>query len=84
MKEVIYPTQGVCSKAIRVVLDDNNVIVEAQILGGCSGNTQGVCALVKGQKAEEVISRVKGISCNGRPTSCPDQLACALTQAMSK
>lgn len=84
MKEVIYPTQGVCSKAIRVVLDDNNVIQEAQILGGCSGNTQGVCALIKGQKAEDVISRVKGISCNGRPTSCPDQLACALTQAMSK
>lgn len=84
MKEVIYPTQGVCSKAIRVVLDDNNVIVEAQILGGCNGNTQGVCALIKGQKAEDVISRVKGISCNGRPTSCPDQLACALTQAMSK
>lgn len=84
MKELIYPTQGVCSKAIRVVLTDDNVIDQVQILGGCSGNTQGICSLVKGQKAVDVIERVKGISCNGRPTSCPDQLARALTQAMTK
>lgn len=84
MKEIIYPTQGVCSKAIRVVLNDDNIIEEAQILGGCNGNTQGICALVKGQKAEDVIARIKGISCGGRPTSCPDQLSIALTQAMSK
>ncbi len=84
MKELIYPTQGTCSKAIRVVLNDENVIEEVQFVGGCHGNTQGICALVKGQKAEDIIGRVKGISCNGRPTSCPDQLSIALTQAMAK
>ena len=84
MKELIYPTQGTCSKAIRVVLNDENVIQEVQFVGGCHGNTQGICALVKGQKAADVIGRVRGISCNGRPTSCPDQLSIALEQAMAK
>ena len=78
MKEVIYPTQGVCSKAIRVVLDDNNVIQEAQILGGCSGNTQGVASLLQGMKVEDAISRLEGIRCGMKSTSCPDQLAQAL------
>lgn len=82
MKEVMYPTQGTCSRFIHVVLDDNNTIVDAQIIGGCSGNTQGVCQLVKGQNAHDVISRVKGIRCGARPTSCPDQLAMALQKAM--
>ena len=82
MREVMYPTQGTCSKFIHVVIDDNDVIQEAQILGGCSGNTQGVCALVKGQKAQDVIARVRGIKCGPRPTSCPDQLSNALSQAL--
>lgn len=84
MKEIVYPTYGTCSKAIRVVLNDENVIEEVQFAGGCHGNLQGICSLVKGQKAVDVIAKVKGISCNGKPTSCPDQLACALTQAMQK
>lgn len=82
MKEIIYPTQGTCSKAIRVVLNDENVIEEVQFMGGCHGNTQGICALIKGQKAQDVIARVAGIQCNGRPTSCPDQLSKALKKAM--
>lgn len=84
MKELNYITQGTCSKMIRIVLDDNDIIQEAAILGGCHGNTQGVCALVKGQKAEEVIARLKGINCNGRGTSCPDQLAKALEEIRVK
>lgn len=84
MKELVYPTQGTCSKAIRVVLSDDNVIEDVQFAGGCHGNLQGICSLIKGQKAEDVIAKVKGISCNGRPTSCPDQLSCALAQAMQK
>ena len=82
MKELMYPTQGTCSKFIHVVLDENNVIVEAQFIGGCHGNTQGISSLVKGQKAQDVIARVKGIQCGGRPTSCPDQLSMALQKAM--
>lgn len=84
MKELIYPTQGTCSRAIRVVLTDDNIIEEVQFVGGCNGNTQGISSLVKGQRAQDVINRVKGISCNGRPTSCPDQLSCALTQLINQ
>lgn len=84
MKEVVFTTQGTCSKLIRVVLNDDNVVEDVQFVGGCNGNLQGICSLIKGQKAADVINRVKGISCNGRPTSCPDQLAVALAQAMAK
>ncbi len=82
MKDIWYPTQGTCSKYIHVELSDDNVIQNVQFIGGCSGNTQGISALVKGQKAEDVIERVKGISCGGRPTSCPDQLSKALLEAI--
>ncbi len=84
MKEIDYFTQGTCAKMIHVELDENNIIQNVQFLGGCNGNTQGIAALVKGQKAEDVIGRVKGISCNGRPTSCPDQLSLALQEALTK
>lgn len=80
MKELIYPTQGTCAKAIRVVLNDDNTINEVQFMGGCQGNTTGVSALVKGMKAEDVISRLQGIQCGFKGTSCPDQLSMALSQ----
>lgn len=82
MKELWYQTEGTCSKYIHVVLNDDHVIQEVQFISGCSGNTQGVAALVKGQKAEDIIDKVKGISCGGRPTSCPDQLSKALVKAI--
>ena len=74
----IFRTQGVCAQAIAIELDSNNVLVDIEFMGGCSGNTQGVATLAKGMKASEVIARLEGISCNGKPTSCPDQLARAL------
>ena len=73
---------GTCSRFIHIVLDDDNVIQDVQFMGGCHGNLQGIAALVKGQKAQDVIGRVKGISCNGKPTSCPDQLSLALAKAI--
>ena len=73
-----YTPRGVCSKKITVELSDNGVVENVSFQGGCNGNTQGVAALVKGMKAEEAISRMKGIDCNGRGTSCPDQLAKAI------
>lgn len=72
-----YQTQGVCSKSIDIELKDG-VIDSVQFTGGCNGNLQGISVLVKGMTPQEAISRLKGISCNGRPTSCPDQLARAL------
>ena len=82
--KIVYPTQGVCSQAIVIELDDNNIVKEVEFIGGCSGNTQGVAKLAKGMKAEEIIARLGGISCNGKPTSCPDQLARALRRMIEK
>lgn len=72
-----YKTQGVCSREIQFDVVDNKV-TNVQFVGGCSGNTQGVARLVEGMDIDEVISRVDGINCGFRPTSCPDQLARAL------
>lgn len=80
MKEVIYETTGTCSKYIKFELDDEQRIHNLQFIGGCPGNTVGVAKLVEGEKASEVISRLKGIRCGNKPTSCPDQLAQALAQ----
>jgi len=76
-----YTPKGVCSRHINVEVT-NGVIDSVKFMGGCSGNTQGVAALVKGMKVEEAIERLKGINCNGRGTSCPDQLAIALKEAL--
>ena len=78
MKEFTYTTKGTCSRAIEVTVDDNSIITSVKFIGGCSGNTQGVAALVKGMTVAEAISRLEGIKCGPRPTSCPDQLATAL------
>lgn len=72
-----YP-QGVCSKEMYVELDEENVVQNLNVVGGCSGNLKGISALVRGLSAEEVISRLKGIQCGSKSTSCPDQLACGL------
>ena len=84
MKQIDYLTHGTCSKMIHVELDDENRIQQVSFLGGCNGNTQGICSLIKGQLATDVIARTRGISCGGRPTSCPDQLAEALSQCINQ
>ena len=78
-----YKTKGTCSQAIQFDIEDNKVR-NVQFLGGCSGNTQGVARLIEGMDVQEAISRMEGIHCGPRPTSCPDQLACALKQAIGK
>ena len=80
MKHIQYQTQGTCSVLIDVVADEDNIIQNVAFLGGCDGNLQGICRLVKGQKIDDVISRLDGIQCGGKPTSCPDQLCRALKQ----
>ncbi len=82
MKTFTYKPTGVCSRKITVELTDDNVVHSVQFEGGCSGNTQGVSALIVGMTAEEAIRRLSGIRCGLRPTSCPDQLAHALTEAL--
>ena len=79
-KHVQYETQGTCSKLIDVTVDEDNIIQQVFFLGGCSGNLQGICQLVKGQHVDDVIKKLKGIRCGAKPTSCPDQLCRALEQ----
>ncbi len=81
-KTFSYRPTGVCSKLIEVDLDGNK-ISRVQFTGGCNGNTKGVAALCVGLSADEVITRLSGITCGGKSTSCPDQLANAL-KAMQK
>ena len=82
MTTYTYYPKGTCSKQMEVDLEDG-VIKDVRVLGGCNGNLQGISALVKGMKPEEAISRLKGIRCGFKPTSCPDQLAKALESILS-
>lgn len=79
MKYEFQPA-GTCSRRISFEVDDNGVIGDVSFTGGCNGNLQGIAALVKGRKAEDVIGVLKGIRCGNKMTSCPDQFACALTE----
>lgn len=83
--KTIYETKGTCSKAIELDVDDaTSIINSVQFIGGCAGNTTGISQLVRGMKAEDVISKLEGVRCGVKPTSCPDQLAHALRQALAK
>lgn len=75
--EFTYTPHGVCSRQILLELDGNKVS-NVRFIGGCSGNTQGIAALVEGMPIDEVVKRLENIKCGSRPTSCPDQLAKAL------
>ena len=82
MRQFSYSPKGVCSMQIRFELDEQDTVHNVQFLGGCPGNTVGVAMLAEGQNARELITKLQGINCRGRGTSCPDQLAKALTQAL--
>ena len=79
--EFTYKTRGTCSREIAFEVE-NKKVKNVQFYGGCNGNLQGISSLVKGMKYEDVIARLKGISCNGKPTSCPDQLCRAIEELM--
>lgn len=78
--EFTYKTSGTCSREITFEIEDGKV-KNVQFFGGCNGNLKGISALVEGQDIDDVISRVEGIKCGMKSTSCPDQLAKALTAA---
>ncbi len=83
MKYTYYP-QGTCSIQIDVDVDDQGIINQVEFLGGCHGNLQGISTLVRGMHAQDAISKLQGIRCGYKSTSCPDQLAQALREALSK
>ena len=83
-KRIVYRTRGTCSRAIEVEINDEGIITDASFQGGCSGNTQGVARLVIGMKAEDAAEKLSGIRCGFRDTSCPDQLAKAISEALKQ
>lgn len=83
MDRFTYSTRGVCSRAIDIAIEDG-IITEVRYHGGCSGNTQGVAALVRGMSVKDAIDRLSGIRCGFKNTSCPDQLAQALSAYLEK
>ena len=81
IKHIEYNTKGTCSRKVIVDIEDG-VIVDCKFISGCPGNTLGVATLVKGMTVEDAISKLKGIKCGMKTTSCPDQLARALEEAL--
>jgi uncharacterized protein (TIGR03905 family) len=80
-KHIEYNTKGTCSRKVIIDIEDD-VITDCSFVAGCPGNTLGVATLVRGMKVDEAISRLKGIKCGLKSTSCPDQLARALEEAL--
>lgn len=80
MEKVFIP-RGVCSRRYDIVLEDG-VIQNITVEGGCNGNLKGICALLRGQRAEDIIPKLRGTQCGMRGTSCPDQIAIALEEAL--
>ena len=79
-----YYTQGTCSSQIDMEVDDQGILRDVAFYGGCHGNLQGISVLVRGMKASDVISKLQGIRCGYKNTSCPDQLANALSQVLKQ
>ena len=78
-----YQTKGTCSTSIDVEVEDG-IIKFVQFYGGCNGNLQGICSLIKGMPIGDVIGKLQGIRCGSKPTSCPDQLSRALSLIVEK
>lgn len=76
-----YIPKGVCSKKMTIEVEDGK-IKNARVVGGCNGNLHGICRLIKDMDVREAIARMEGVRCGPKPTSCPDQMAQALKQAL--
>ena len=83
MDKITYKPSGVCSRLIEVTLD-GDIVKRVEFTGGCGGNTQGVARLVEGMNVNEAVSRLEGIECGYKGTSCPDQLAKAIIECIKK
>lgn len=83
MSKFSYTPRGVCSAQIDFELEDG-IVKNVRFTRGCNGNTQGIARLCEGMRAEDVVSRLSGVDCGGRGTSCPDQLATAISLAMKE
>ena len=78
--EYIYEPTGVCSNEMIFIIDENDVIQDLKVIGGCNGNLKGISELIKGMKIDDVIQKLSGIKCGFKDTSCPDQISKALEE----
>ncbi len=78
-----YRTKGTCARQIEFEINDG-IVSNVRFEGGCNGNLKGIASLVNGMKAEDIIERCEGIRCGFKSTSCPDQLATALKEAINQ
>ncbi len=76
--------KGVCSLSTTVEIDENGVIESVNVVGGCNGNLKGISALIQGMQAEEAVRRLKGITCGQKKSSCPDQIALTIEEALAQ
>ena len=83
MERIDWEPEDVCASSMTVWLD-NGIIKKTEIIDSCDGNSQAIIRLIEGKPAAEVIALLKGIDCEGRGTSCPDQLAKALESYLKK
>ena len=81
--EHIYRPRGVCSREMRVEVEDG-IIRRVEVEGGCDGNLKGISRLLVGMRAEDAIGKLEGVRCGFKPTSCPDQLSKALRECLKK
>ena len=82
--EVIqYQTSGTCCQMMQIAVQDGKII-DADFFGGCNGNLKGIKSLIKNMKIDDVIEKLQGITCGGKNTSCPDQLAKCLIEYKNK
>ncbi|MGN1125578.1 MAG: TIGR03905 family TSCPD domain-containing protein [Candidatus Gastranaerophilaceae bacterium] len=79
-----YQTSGTCCRLMRIAIDKNDIIKDAEFIGGCNGNLKGIKSLIKGMKVDDVIEKLNGIYCGDKATSCPDQLAKCLVEYKQK
>lgn len=79
-----YKTSGICARSVSFDIDEEGTVTNVTFEGGCNGNTQGVAALAEGMTADKLINTLAGITCGHKPTSCPDQLARAITEAKKR
>ena len=84
MRTIEFKPSGICAGHITIVLDDQEKVQDLSFVGGCDGNHKGLNALIRGLSAQEAIDRLSGIKCGFKQSSCPDQVAVALRQDLSK
>ena len=82
--EYKYRPTGICSSEMIFEIDENNIVRDLKVIGGCNGNLKGIASLIKGMKIKNIIEKLSGITCGFKDTSCPDQIAKALEEFNNK